>query len=351
MHRWYKYVFCVALVMWGMVGAGATVPDSLSWARKGWFRYIPYGHSLYADVHPNMVRIDITCSSNHPAYDWTATQESGGTSAQRFKPYTFGVFGFQLPVWRGEYGGGKYGVSLVLPLSANLWLDIFEPQTAPVVNTDYRIGMPTITFIHRLPHPIVHNYSVSWSPFKHESTHIGDELQIEHVEAGYPLKRVNVSNNYTEWTVTMNEPEDRYAECHTLRAGFILLWKPSAGWYTVMPSDGDITRTSPRLSPWEAYLQYQYQTPSSRLGFQGVLSAEIRNRVLYGYTSTGKELQPEKRVFTYNVFLGARYNTPGYDGYFSRVALGVRAYYGNCPYGQFRNINNYSQIGVCLVFE
>ena len=84
---------------------------------------------------------------------------------------------------------------------------------------------------------------------------------------------------------------------------------------------------------------------------------EVRNRECYGYdlsvlaTDNPKRLQKDKRVFTYNIFLGARYNTPNYDGYFSRIALGLRVYHGNCPYGQFRSIANYSQVGACLMFE
>ncbi len=166
-------------------------------------------------------------------------------------------------------------------------MDLFESQTSPVLNTDYRIGMPTHTFIHRLNRKFLKNYSVAWSPFKHESTHVGDEIQIQRVEA---------------------------------------------------------------------YFQYQYQTPTSRHGFQGIVSAEIRNRVVYGYDLTAKEDDEDSgssdyRRFTYNLFLGMRYNIPGYDGYFSRFAFGVRLYHGNCPFGHFRSIDNFSQVGVAFVFQ
>lgn len=111
-----------------------------------------------------------------------------------------------------------------------------------------------------------------------------------------------------------------------------------------------------RLSPVEAYFQYQYQTPTSRHGFQGIVSAEIRNRVVYGYDLTAKEDDEDSgssdyRRFTYNLFLGMRYNIPGYDGYFSRFAFGVRLYHGNCPFGHFRSIDNFSQVGVAFVFQ
>ena len=85
-------------------------------------------------------------------------------------------------------------------------------------------------------------------------------------------------------------------------------------------------------------------------------SAEIRNRVVYGYDLSLKQGQTDHspddyRRFTYNIFLGARYNIPGYDGYFSRFNLGVRLYHGNCPYGHYRSIDNFSQVGFSMIWQ
>ena len=320
--------------------------------KTGWFRYVPYGHSLYADVHPYMARMDIAALTNNDIYNFASNEKA-------YRCYTEGLFGMQLPIWCGNFSHGKFGLSLTMALSADLWLDIFEPQTAPVVNTDYRIGAPSITFIHRINRGFAQNYAITWSPFKHESTHIGDEQQIRRMEAGYALRRVNVSYNYTEFQFTLNEPEDRYSQCHTFRANLMVLWNPTSGWYTVneQAGDGDASYAHPRISPWEANLQYQYQSPTSKQGWQGIISAEIRNRALYGYDLTALNGIPESkpkqdsRCFTYNIFVGARYNIKGYDSYLSRVSFGIRAYHGNCPYGMFRSIDNFSQIGTCVIFQ
>lgn len=318
---------------------------------KGVFRYSPFGHSLYADVHPNTVRLDVPYCSNNVVYDW-------GKTGKSYRWNSFSVFGFQLPLWYGQLVDERFALSVTVPASANLWLDIFEPKTAPVVNTDYRIGGPTMAFLHRLNRGFAHNYSVAWTPFKHESTHLGDEMEIQHVTEGYALRRVNVSYNYTEVYFTLNEAENRYEENHCFRIGFMLLWDWNQGWYNIEIEDGNADLASPKLSPWELFLQYQYQSPTSKHGFQGIASAEIRNRALYGYVLDNHDkdapdyrYQQEKRRFTYNIFVGARYNIPNYDGYFSRFAFGLRAYHGNCPYGQFRSIRNYSQIGLSLIFE
>ena len=331
--------------------------ESTSVKGRGFFRYAQFGHSLYADMHPNFVRMDIPYCTNHPAYDY-------GAHGTPYRWQTMGLFGINLPLWTGNLKDSTFAMTVNMALSANLWMDFYDFSTSPIVDTDYRIGIPTVTFLHRLNRGFAKNYSIQWSPFKHESTHIGDELQIRHIDRGYAIRRVNVSYNYTEFVFTFNEAESRYAENHCFRLGFMLLW--AGGWFNMDPDAGDASIVDPngtefvpyiKRNPWELYFQYQYQSPTSKHGFQGIASMEIRNRECYGYdlttlkTDDPKKLQKDKRVFTYNIFVGARYNTPGYDGYFSRIALGVRAYHGNCPYGQFRSISNYSQIGVSLMFE
>ena len=321
-------------------------------ARTGWFRFVPYGKSLLSDVHPNFVRFEIVGNTNHPVYDFDRTGKS-------FRAGVQGCFGVDLPLWAGDFGDeNQFGVCISQTASAYLWMDLFEPKTSPVINTDYRVGSATHTFIHRLNRKFVKNYSIAWTPFKHESTHIGDEIQIQRVEEGYAIRRVNVSYNYTDLVVTLNEPEDRRVQCHTFRLGLMVLWSPKDGWYKVYEEagDGDASLAHPTVSPFEAYFQYQYQSPTSRYGFQGVASAEIRNRAVYGYDLTLKRGETDHspsdyRRFTYSIFLGLRYNIPGYDGYFSRVALGARFYHGNCPFGHYRSLDNYSQAGISLVFQ
>ena len=326
-------------------------------AARGFFCFAPFGQSLYADMHPNFVRLDIPYATNHPVYDFGAHNSS-------YRWQTTGLFGINLPIWTGNLADSTYALNVTWAMSANLWMDFFDFSTSPIVDTDYRIGIPSVTFLHRLNKGFAKNYSIQWSPFKHESTHIGDELQIRSIDRDYAIRRVNVSYNYTEFVFTLNEAEDRYAENHCFRVGLMVLWH--GGWYNMDPDAGDASLVDiqgtdkvpyTQRNPWEVYLQYQYQSPTSRHGFQGIASAEIRNRECYGFdlsvrkSDDPKKLQKEKRVFTYNIFIGARYNTPGYDGYFSRIAFGLRLYHGNCPYGQFRSIDNYSQVGACLMFQ
>ena len=312
--------------------------ESTSLIGRGFFRYAQFGHSLYADMHPNFPRMDVPYCTNNAVYDY------GSHSGTPYRWQTMGLFGLNLPIWSGNLKDSTFALAVNIHMSANLWMDLFETSTSPIVDTDYRIGLPTVTFLHRLNRGFAKNYSIQWSPFKHESTHIGDELQIRYIDRNYALRRVNVSYNYTEFVFTFNEAEDRFAQNHCFRLGLMVLW--GGGWFNMDPDAGDSSIIDPKgtkavpygkRNPWEIYLQYQYQSPSSKHGFQGIASAEIRNRECYGYdlsvtnADNPKNMQPERRVFTYNIFVGARYNTPAYDGPFSRIALGVRAYHGNCP--------------------
>lgn len=366
------FIFTVLATFSSVLHAADPLPDSIAYRAGKWFQYVPYGHSFYADQHPDFMRMDMGAVSCHPESNY------GGTTA-KYSTQMFAVFGARISVWSYDLQGGRFGLNVAQTLSAQLWMDVAEHTTVPVVNTDYRIAVPTFTFIHRLRGaeqvPFLRNYSLMFCPFKHESTHIGDEMVLQRADMGYALRRVNVSYNYAELNVTLNEPEDRYALTHTFRLGGFVLLDPKQGWYFIDSRDGDVNnlasdqpahtnsiglpeRYGPGGLPFEWWLQYQFQSGCSRHGFQAIVSAELRNRALYGYSLTEKSHAATPRTatadnhrYTYSIFVGARYNMPHYDGYFSRVAMGIRAYHGNCPYGMFRSIDNFSHIGFCVVYQ
>lgn len=368
----YKLITLLALAIAPSLFAADQLPDSVAYRAGKWFQYVPYGHSFYADEHPDFMRMDLGAVSNYPETNY------GGTSA-KYSTQMFAVFGGRINIWNMDLQDRRFGLSVSQTFSAHLWMDISEHTTSPVVNTDYRIAVPTFTFIHRLQGdeavPFLKNYSIQFCPFKHESTHIGDEMVLQRNDLGYALRRVNVSYNYVEADVTLNEPEDRYAETHTFRVGAFVLLDPRQGWYWLDSRDGDVNniasnslprknhsgiteRYGPSGMPFEVWLQYQYQSKCSLHGFQAIVSAEVRNRARFGYSLTEtthvsepRQAWADPRRFTYSVFVGARYNMPHYDGYFSRFAIGVRAYHGNCPYGMFRSVDNFSHIGFCVVYQ
>jgi len=354
--RWFLIIISAALLLNSMPSAAA----------NGWFSWAPYGHSLYSDTHPDMCRLDIAGITMENIYDY-------GKRGGKMQVHTIGTFGFNLPLWNKDYQDGRFGVNMTLPLSAVLWMDIGEKVTAAVVNTDYRIGGPTITFIHRLEkNSFLRNYSIYLEPFKHESTHVGDELVLQRKSEAYALNRVNVSYNFAELKFTLNEPENRCDQYHTFRASLMIPYFLNWGWYFVEERDGDYNQVpgahpeeniagkmlsyGPKISMPEWYIQYQWQSRTAKCGIQGIVSAELRGRALYGYDLNAKVGDPattatkDSMCLGVNSFVGIRYNG-GRDGYLSRFAVGVRAYYGNCPYGMFRSVKDFAQVGACIIFQ
>ena len=365
-----KKLITFLLLSLSLAAAASDLPDSVVYRTGRWFHYVPYGHSLYADMHPDFVRCDVGAVSYAPETNY-------GGNPSKYSMQMFAVFGARVSFWSMDLQNRRFGLNIAQTFSAHLWMDISERTTSPVVNTDYRVAVPTFTFIHRLQGaeavPFLKNYSLMFCPFKHESTHIGDEMVLQRADKGYALRRVNVSYNYAELNVTLNEPENRYVQTHTFRVGALVLLNPNKSWYFVDSRDGEVNniasnqpvktnaaglkeRHGPSGLPFECWLQYQFQSNCSKHGFQAIVSAEVRNRAMYDYSLTEqthsltpRESNADKRRFTYCVFVGARYNTPRYDSYFSRIALGIRAYHGNCPYGMFRSVDNFSHIGLSLI--
>jgi len=349
----------------GLLTLLLTITSVSALAGNGWFGCARFGQPFYSDTHPDCLRIDASSISMNDVYDYGKTGGSRQT-------HVFGTFGFNVPIWKTDLSDRKYGLSVSAPLSATLWMDIAEPVTSAIVNTDYRIASPSLTFIHRFPDKgFLKNYSVELNPFKHESTHIGDELALSRVQEKYALKRVNVSYNYLEIKFALNEPEIRNESCQSFKASVMIPYGTKKGWYFVEERDGDVFQVpsativtdkagyllahGPGITSPEWYFQYQWQTRTAPCGIQGIVSAELRGRAMYGYDLSIKEpsgktvTTSDKRSLSVNFFAGLRYNG-GSDAYLSRAALGIRAYFGNCPYGQFRSIPRYSQIGLCLMF-
>jgi hypothetical protein len=315
--------------------------DAPAWNRPFW-----------ADMHSTIGRMEVATITNSAEYDL-------GKMGGDYRLHTFANIGADFPLWHGNFADGQYGLAVTLPLFMNVWLDLFEPVTAPVVNTDYRFGAPEFAFIHRTNKGFLKNYAIKVTPWKHESTHIGDELTIMRRDEGLPITRVNVSYNYTELALTLNDPNGSLRANHGFRIGALLIHDFEKSWYSMREVEGDCSKLAPMKSPYEFYLQYQYQTNESKNHFQGIASVELRNRVKYGYPTYNTDekgewietFTPEQRTWTINAFLGFRYCHPKLNGYFSKLGLGLRVYHGINPYGQFRSQPNFSQFGVALIFE
>jgi len=214
----------------------------------------------------------------------------------------------------------------------------------------------------------IYNWSLKLSPFKHECTHIGDELTIRRRDAGFPITRINVSFNYAELVFTLNDPDSQVRLNHGFRFGTIFNYKFKGGWYDwydLLETEANLDYVEKSTFPFEIYLQYQFQSNPFSRGFQIIASFEYRLRERYKYPfsysgSLGEYMENNPHILDarsrsisdcYNVYLGIRYNNPNNLNYFSKIGVGLRYYKGINPHGQFRAMPTYHQIGLVLVIE
>ncbi|MDR1022652.1 MAG: hypothetical protein LBL94_05210 [Prevotellaceae bacterium] len=319
--------------------------DMGSWCRPFW-----------ADMYSTITKAEYAYAYNTPEYDW-------GKKGKKYRPYIFANIGVDVPVWAGTFANTKYGLSVTIPYLVDVWLDMFERITAPVINTAYRFGLPEVNFIHRLDRARlgITSYSLKLIAFKHECSHIGDDLTLMRSSEGVPLKNLNVSYNYWQVEGTINDPMFSLKREHSLRVAMLMLYGRRSSWYSVLPSAGDADLVEPSEKPFELWLQYQYQSAVTRSRLQWIASLEVRKRVRYNYPlyQTAEDDPAawmsldnlgEISLPALNLMLGVRYRNPQMLK-FRSVGVALRAYRGMNPYGQFRSIPKYEQYGITLVVE
>jgi hypothetical protein len=280
-----------------------------------------------------------------------------------FAVYSESVIGYELPLLSWDIGGlnpSKLAVSM--PASVNFLLDISEPITHPIINTDYRIGAIEINYLYELGMGFIKNAAFRFIPFYHESSHLGDELTIYRKEAGFPITRVNATSNNAEVSLTLNDENASREQNHSLRLGSLILWNKKTGFYRMRPEEGDTSKITPSENRFVWYLQYQFQDPSSLIKIPGLytmFSVELRNRVLYNYPNyfydpksslpPSELINDRKYAPSLNGYFGWRYRIKGERA--SYLGLYARFYFGVNPYGQFRNIPGHRFYSLSLVYE
>jgi hypothetical protein len=197
---------------------------------------------------------------------------------------------------------------------------------------------------------------VKLSAFKHESTHIGDELAIYRKDLNLPITRIDVAANYAELIFILNDPDGQTRSNHGFKFGFLLLHNFKRGWYKVFEAEAQADVVERSQIPFELFIQYQYQSPLFSRGFQIIASAEYRLRERYKYPfSYSGEMADDTFKETnlancFNFFAGIRYDNQK-PNYFSKIGAGIRYYIGINPYGQFRSMPHYTQLGFAILFE
>jgi len=252
--------------------------------------------------------------------------------------------GADIPVIGGENGEWLWYIGL--PVSFDMTDDFFEPETAPVMNTDYWFGI-RFESLYRISAKWPENISIRILPIYHESTHIGDETALGmSYDNPTDFYRINVSYEAWEILIGLDEWESGRGNSFNLRLGLSGHW--NADGYYSSPLQGELgTSLHPSdIIPSRGILEYfgQFNTVIES-GFPSIGSwvfqggFELRNNILPDYFSTEKE----ERIWTINASIGWYRYSRRLNA--RRIGFYLRFLGGQNPHGQFREQDGYSEFG------
>ena len=185
--------------------------------------------------------------------------------------------GADIPLLYGKNKSFTWAASL--PVSMHMLWATFEPLTAPIVNTDYRFGL-SFTGIAYLDNSSIKNISFKVTPFAHESTHIGDEITIYGFQNNPNFYRVNVSYEYYELGLTLNDPDTLTGNLFSIRVGLMGLINPTKGYYSFSDNEIGDKDVYPSKRWAEYYINLNYSKTTGFLTsktWHPSISIELRN--------------------------------------------------------------------------
>jgi hypothetical protein len=262
------------------------------------------------------------------------------------RPFMEVHLGTELPIYYLLNRKKDFKFSTCGYLGNILLIDMFETQTAPVINTDYFFGLKA-SALKYINHTYIRNIGLKLVPVFHESTHIGDEFSIHGYNNLPAFKRINVSYEAWEIAAVLNDPDTIKSNLFSAKVGFHGLWNTGNGYYTT-----DSLETKGAMAPaseknYEYYIQLNLQRTSGFLcsgRWMNILSVEANNRLKFSYD----EAIEETRAWNINLYLGWKYiseNSLHHIGFFFRYYAGI------VPYGQFRNTGGYRYAGLSIVYH
>ncbi|MEG1615846.1 MAG: DUF1207 domain-containing protein [Bacteroidales bacterium] len=353
MRRYIALVWLLLFLFSGLQPAQAQEEDQKQ--KYGWIVPLWYGKPLVSEIESPMIKVSEGYGRAREEYI------SMEDNKNLYAPFLNVSLGTLIPIWSGKIND-EWNIGVDLPISFHLWLDL-KSQSAPVLNTDYRFAVGQVKALRTFPNNgFLKNISFRFAPYNHESTHIGDELTIRRKNEGFPLTRVNVSYEYSELAVCINDPNATRKNNHALKAGLMVRIPNGKSWFKIYPNEGDTTLNYAMKNLSEFYFEYEFQRTTGWLtskNVSNVLSLEVRNRARYHYPEVKWDDETQgwyttrskhTRSWNYNLYFGWKIR-PKFTWYTNSVGFYLNAYYGIVPYGQFRNTPGYSYLGFCIVVE
>ncbi len=326
--------------------------SSLSAQDRQFFSQRDFGAYYLSDIYAPMTNISIGQTSNSDEYNIQEGRDD------EYIPISEITLGTDLPIFRSEKG--KHFLSYSIPISFQLWYDVFERKvTSPVLNTDYRVALE-INYLIQINKGFIKNIGIKYQPAFHESSHIGDELTIYRKDQNLPITRVNVSYEATDLALVINDPLSQLSNNVSAKLGARALYSKKRGWYYSHPKDADVSKL-PESKKWmEPYFQLEIQKADGFLSTNNlmfVFSMDARLRVKLGYPSytinqklNTFEEHPNNEDYSPSVNLITGWQVKGSTNERSRFGFFFRHYQGLNFHGQFRNTDDFKFTGISLIY-
>lgn len=308
-----------------------------------WFSYDRNNQSFIAEMHSSLSKLEIVKMNKlHPFYYKSNVSERKFIEIQT---------GFKLPVLSVENNSENLRIkaSISMPISILTLVDMFESETAPIINNDYRFGLQMVFLFSpkNSNNSFIKHYHLTLVPLFHESTHIGDEFALHGYSQIPNFTRINVS--YEAWQIFagVNRQRDNQKRNLSAEIGYQRLMPYKTGYYNIDTFEVKGTKILPskQRDLWIFRAEYCHplKVKNERVN-ELIASTEIRRETKFGYTLDG----PEKRAWSFNLYLGYRIpirNTQRQFGIY------YRHYRGIVPYGQLRDENGFVLNGITMIIN
>jgi hypothetical protein len=303
------------------------------------FKYQSFGKAFISDIYSSHIKIQSGFINDLGEHYYKANYKK--------RPFFEAQMGGDISLisYYKNFEGGRLKCASVGMASFNLLLDALETTTSMVINTDYWMGLELrcLLYHHSIEKTGLRNIGLVLVPLYHESTHVGDEYTIEGLQKSDEFYRVNVSYEAWKLSLIINDPDTLKGNILSARIGIQSVWFAKDGYYQydILETSGQELLPSQRIFSYWVQLNWRRtQGLVASKEIHQINSLEIHNRVKFGYFPD----DPERRVWNFNAYLGWEYQSDNER----KVGAYLHAYYGINPHGQFRYIDNFYFLGLAF---
>lgn len=302
------------------------------------FKNVAFCKPFISDIRSPVMKLEIGFLNKISPYYYNENVNN--------RPFIESHLGYDLNIFSISNGKSKFAISF--PGGSSTLTDMFEENTAPVINTDYWFGsqIKYIIYPFKNSDQQIKNISLKLQPIFHESTHLGDEFVLHGYHNIPEFKRINISYEAWALSVTLNDPDTIKGNLLSFNAGIQNLWTIKDGYYFAdsLEVKGEDIAESQRTFEYHFLINYKRSQ-----GFlcsekcNSIISLQVQNRIRFNYENPAQE----KRVWSINAYFGWVHKIS--DLPFNNIGFFIRYYHGINPHGQFRNIDNFNFSGIGIV--